>query len=325
MTAPHDVAQAIAAEIRDAGPIPFRRFMELALYDPVSGYYAGGRDPFGKSGDFYTNAQLQPVFGRLLAQQFGRWRTQLDPAGPFTVLELGPGRGETAEEVCRCMPDLDWIPVEFGDELPDRRVSGVVFCNEFFDALPVDVVERAGGAWFERRVGLANGRFVWESVGPCPEPRGLPRLPDGGRIETCDRQVAAVERIGAVLERGWLLAIDYGYTRDEVERGGRFPEGSLMSYARHRADPDVLAEPGRRDITAHVNFSALEDAGRDAGFDVLPLRSQQSFLLEAGKADEFAYALAGRTERRRTALRLQLKSLLFGLGETFRVLVMRRH
>ncbi len=318
------VAEVIAAEIRAGGPMPFHRFMELALYHPTLGYYAGGRDPFGKSGDYYTNAQLQPVFGRLVAQQLDRWRGELGLPDRFEVLELGPGRGETEREVRRCMPDVDWIAVDAGDRWPERRVRGAVFCNEFFDALPVDIVERSGGEWAERRVGLANGRFAWQSTGPCRNRRGLPRIADGRCIESCDRQVEAIERIGNVLERGWVLAIDYGYTRDEIERGGRFPDGSLMGYSAHRADPDVLMEPGLRDITAHVNFSALQDAGRAAGFEVSPLRTQQVFLLETGEPDGFGYALAAGSERREAYLRMQLKSLVFGLGETFRVLVMRK-
>ena len=317
-----DLAEIIVGEIRAGGPLPFHRFMELALYHPTRGYYTGGRDPFGKGGDFYTNAQLQPVFGRLLAQQLDRWRRDIGPRERFTVVELGAGRAETGAEVRRCMPDVEWIAVDRSDRWPGGPVTGVVLCNEFFDALPVDVVERRGGDWVEWGVGESRGHLAWEPTGRRGPRAGLPRVGEGRRIETCERQVAALRRIRGMLGKGWLLAIDYGYTRAEVERGGRFPAGSLMAYASHRADPDVLADPGRRDITAHVNFSALEEAGRSAGFEVLPLRTQQSFLLEIGKPDAFAYALAAGTERRATELRLQLKSLLFGLGEVFRVLVM---
>ncbi len=319
-----DLAGIIADEIRSRGPLPFRRFMELALYHPSLGYYRGGRDPFGRSGDFYTNAQMQPVFGRLIAQRLDSWRREIGLAGRFQVLELGPGRGETGSEVRRCMPDLEWIAVDAGQPWPERPVRGAVFCNEFFDALPVDVVERRDGGWTERRVGFSGGRFVWAAPVPCGERPGIPRIADGRRIETCDSQVRAVERICAALARGWILAIDYGYTRDEVERGGRFPDGSLMAYSRHRADADVLAEPGRRDITAHVNFTALMEAGRAAGLEVAPLRTQQAFLLETGEADGLEYALAAASEAERVRRRMQLKSLLFGLGETFRVLVMRK-
>ena len=318
------LADIIAAEIRSAGPLPFHRFMELALYHPDRGYYRTGRDPFGKTGDYFTNAQLQPVFGRLIAQRLDRWRQQLGTPDRFTLLELGAGRGETGAEVRRCMPDIKWVPLERGDAWPRHPVTGTVFCNEFFDALPVDVVQRRAGKWVEWRVGLSGGRFAWERVPESGARRGIPRVSNGQRIETCERQVRAVERIARILKRGWVVAIDYGYTHDEVERGGRFPDGSLMSYVAHRADPDVLAEPGGRDITSHVNFSALEEAGRSLGLEVLPLKTQQAFLLEAGEADSFAYALAAGTARRETELRMQLKSLLFGLGETFRVLVMRK-
>ena len=302
----------------------FSRFMELALYHPTLGYYSGGRDPFGKSGDFFTNAQLQPVFGRLIAQRLDRWRRDLGGRDPFEVLELGPGRGETAEEARRWMPDVRWTGVEAGQDWPAEPVTGAVFCNEFFDALPVDVVERRNGRWLERRVGLVGGRLAWQDAGPAGDRRGLPRVAEGCRAETCERQVAALRRACGALRRGWILVIDYGYARDELERGGRFPDGSLMGYARHRADPDVLLDPGCRDITAHVNFSALAEAGRDCGLEVASLRTQQAFLLETGEEDSFAYALAAGTERESAALRMQLKSLLFGLGETFRVLVLKK-
>ena len=319
-----ELSEIIASEIRESGPMAFNRFMELALYHPRLGYYSRNRDPFGRDGDFYTNAQLQPVFGRLIAQQLDRWRRAMGSPDSFTVLELGPGRGETGEEIRRCMPDIDWIPVEHDGRWPDRPLVGAVFCNEFFDALPVDLVERCGKGWIEWRVGLSECGFAWQPEDRPETRRGLPQIGEGCRIETCERQVATMERIHSVLAKGWVLAIDYGYTHDEVERAGRFPEGSLMGYSRHRADPDVLVDPGRRDITAHVNFSALEACGRAAGLEILALQTQQAFLLGAGEPDGFAYALAADTETRRTALRMQLKSLLFGLGETFRVLAMRR-
>lgn len=304
--------------------MPFHRFMELALYHPQHGYYRGRHDPFGRDGDFFTNAQLQPVFGRLIAQQLQRWSREPGMPPGFTVLELGPGRGETAAEVQRCLPDIEWTPVEHGRRWPERPITGAVFCNEFFDALPVDLVERRGDAWVEWRVALAGNRFVWQPSGTYRKRCGLPRVEQGRRIETCERALEVMERILAVLARGWILAIDYGYTREEIERSARFAGGSLMSYAGHRADPDVLADPGRRDITAHVNFSALADYGEAAGLEVFPLQSQQAFLLATGEPDSFDYALAPTSAQPEAALRMQLKTLLFGLGETFRVLRMRK-
>ena len=319
-----DLAQIIADEIRTGGPMPFRRFMELALYHPRHGYYVGERDPFGTGGDFYTNAQLQPVFGRLLAQQIGRWRQELGSPESFSVMELGPGRGEIGAQVRKCIPEIDWTGVDYGDTWPQRPVCGVVLCNEFFDALPVDSVERTAQGWLKRGVGLSGGRFCWRTVGSVQADPRWPDIEPGRRIESCDGQVAALRRIADSLERGWILVIDYGYTRGEIERGGRFLDGSIMGYSQHRADPDVLLEPGCRDITAHVNFSALEDAARGAGLEVTPVRPQQAYLLSLGEPDGFAYALAAESERRAAQLRMQLKTLLFGLGETFRVLVLRK-
>lgn len=319
-----DLAQVIADEIRADGPIPFRRFMELALYHPRLGYYAGKRDPFGTSGDFYTNAQLQPVFGRLLAQQIERWRQELGCPEDFSVLEVGPGRGEIGTQVRESIPGIDWIGVEHGDPWPERPLTGVVVCNEFFDALPVDSVERTSDGWLLRGVALRGGRFCWQTLGPARADDAWPGIDPGSRIESCDGQVAALRRISDTLRRGWILVIDYGYSRTEIERAGRFPDGSLMGYCRHRADPDVLLEPGRRDITAHVNFSALEDAAREAGLEVTPVTSQQAYLLSLGEPDSFACALAAESDREAVRFRMQLKTLIFGLGETFRVLVLRR-
>ena len=319
-----DLAQIIADEIRADGPMPFRRFMELALYHPQLGYYAGQRDPFGASGDFYTNAQLQPVFGRLLAQQIERWRQEMGCPEDFSVLEVGPGRGEIGTQVRASIPGIDWIDVDYGDPWPNQPLTGVVLCNEFFDALPVDSVERTSDGWLQRGVALRGGRFCWQALGPARADNAWPGIQPGSRIESCDGQVGALRRISDTLRRGWILVVDYGYTRTEIERAGRFPDGSLMGYSRHRADPDVLLEPGRRDITAHVNFSALEDVAREAGLEVTPVTSQQAYLLGVGEPDSFASALAAESEREAVRLRMQLKTLIFGLGETFRVLVLRR-
>ena len=122
------------------GPLPFDRFMELALYHPSLGYYRRQRDPFGASGDYYTSSQLQPVFGRLIAQKIAEWEEQLGRPEDFTVVELGAGRGETAREIRKRLPRARYIEVEKGAGAMPERFTGVVFSNEFFDALPVRVV-----------------------------------------------------------------------------------------------------------------------------------------------------------------------------------------
>jgi SAM-dependent MidA family methyltransferase len=130
-----------------------------------------------------------------------------------------------------------------------------------------------------------------------------------------------MDRIAESLERGHVFIIDYGYDARELVR---FPQGTLMSYRRHQALDDVLESPGERDITAHVNFTELTEQARSKGFSVVRYSSMARFLLDTGERDQFAAALAGATEVERTRHRLQLKSLLFGMGEVFRVLLLRK-
>jgi SAM-dependent MidA family methyltransferase len=127
--------------------------------------------------------------------------------------------------------------------------------------------------------------------------------------------------IDRALRDGWIVALDYGCTRREL---ARFPQGSLMSYRRHRALDDVLAEPGERDITAHVPFDELRRLAAELGWEQLHYESMGRFLLRAGEADQFAGVLRAESDAEALRLRLQLKSLLFDLGEGFRALVWRK-
>jgi SAM-dependent MidA family methyltransferase len=331
-------------------PMPFRRFMEMALYDAEAGYYRrqagpqsmhnmrqpdGGRDPFGVSGDFFTNSQLQPVFGRLIAQQVTRWREQMGSPGEstaeFTVVELGAGRGETTAVLRERLPGVRVTALDFGaDGLRETIPAGVVFSNEFFDALPVHSVEKRNGSLVEHYVEPEGEKFRFVE-GPVSDrrlgeylDRYAPGLADSQRIEVNLAALDWLERVAATLERGYVLTIDYGYTAGQIAGGRRFPSGSLMSYVEHQASPDVLAGPGGRDITAHVNLTALEKRGKELGLVSEGLRTQASFLMEIGEPDHFAAALEAPTEQESFRLRMQLKTLLFGLGETFQVLIQRK-
>src|SRR5580698_2017446 len=138
------LGEILRDEIRRAGPISFRRFMEAALYDPAHGYYRRARDPFGKHGDFYTAEQIQPVFGILMAARIRALYQEMGAPPDFTVVELGAGRREMAD----AFAGWQYIPVDLDrdDALPDR-FRGVVFANEFFDALPVEAVTFRFGAF----------------------------------------------------------------------------------------------------------------------------------------------------------------------------------
>ena len=184
------------------------------------------------------------------------------------------------------------------------------------------------GVFREQRVEIENGRFAWRAGGPiAPEVesylrRYFPPAREGRWYEANLEALAWVERIGRALESGYVLTIDYGYTRAESIR---FPAGTLMGYRRHTAREDVLEDPGERDITTHVNFTAIEERGAECGLGMERFETLAQLLLAAGEEDQFAAALgSGAGEREALRRRMQLKTLLFGMGETFRVLIQRR-
>ena len=309
--------ELLAQEIRQGGPISFQRFMEVALYHPECGYYRRGRDPFGKRGDYYTAEQLQPVFGSLIAARIRTLYQESGSPGGFTVVELGSGRGEMAAD----FSEWRYVPVEIGGELSEQ-FCGVVFSNEFFDALPVDVAIYTRGEFRQRLVTWRDGRFAWATDGQASPlqvdylRRYFPPPEEGRCYEVSLPALEWMERISRHLQDGWVFTIDYGYTLAEA---ARFAGGTLMSYRRHLAQEDVLSEPGERDLTAHVNFTALADHGTAFGLRMVRLETLAQTLIAAGEA-EFAKVLASPDAAEESRRRLQLKTLLFGMGETFRVL-----
>ncbi len=314
----------LAEEILRSGPVSFSRFMEIALYHPQHGYYRRPRDPFGREGDYYTAEQVQPVFGILIRDYVRRLREELSP-GPFQVVELGAGR----EEMAPHLAEFGYQGVDAGRGTLPPAVRGVIFANEFFDALPVNVYVKRPEGFREVRVALDSpGQgFVWaeSEVAPPEAQQYLRRF--GGEMEDGDWREAGwealrwVDRIASCLSEGFLVAIDYGYTSREAVR---FPRGTLMSYRRHKASEEVLEEPGERDITAHVNFSALAARAEERGLRIVRFETLAQTLLRAGEADRFAAALDAEDEVSRVRRRLQLKTLLYGMGETFRTLVARK-
>ena len=310
-------AELLASEIARCGPMPFARFMETALYHPVHGYYRRPRDPFGKGGDFYTAEQIQPVFGILIAARIRQiFRAMGEPAD-FTVVELGAGRREMAE----AFGEWRYVAVDIDSgELPDD-FCGVVFSNEFFDALPVEVAIFRESKFRRQCVAFHDNRFVWQEHGEL-SPAAVeylrayfPAPEEGAWYEINLSALAWMDRIARSLRSGYVLTIDYGFTRAEA---ARFPRGTLMGYRRHTALEDIFAEPGLRDITAHVNFTALQERGALGGLRTESFSTLAQLLLSAGEADQFAEALGPEGDLRR---RMQLKTLLFGMGETFRVLL----
>lgn len=347
--------ELITDEIRRRGPIPFSRYMELCLYHPELGYYARPQEKFGKSGDFFTSSDVHAVFGRLLARQFEEmWRALGEPAR-VEVVELGPGRGLFARDV------LDWTAskfprlfaamryvlversaglrqrlfetlrehvnrgkVEVTEKLPPAREHAIVFANEFFDALPVDIVAHEGLV----RVGEREGKFLETFAEPSDEhfdhlDRYSVRPQGGERVEVGLEAPKRVAEIAGAIKRGFAIVIDYGYTRQEQAAGRHLD--TLACYRQHQMSDDPYEAPGEQDITAHVNFSALQAAAEAAGMAKLGLVTQSQFLLGIGEETQFGDAFEGcALPQEQAKVALQLKHLVTpaGMGETFHVLVL---
>jgi SAM-dependent MidA family methyltransferase len=215
-------------------------------------------------------------------------------------------------------------------------ICGCVFANEFFDALPIHILVWREGRWRERMVGWKRERLVWVEKGA-----SLPGLaqqaescfdpalehadrPDGWTAEIRPQAAEWMRRISGSLAQGEVLIVDYGYTLQEW-RGGRFPEGSALAYREHQVAEDLLGRPGDQDLTAHVNFTKLAEAGQSCGLRLVSLESQTRFLLRAGEPDEFADVFAdcaSDAERQRRARLLKTLIVPQAMGEAFRVLVL---
>ncbi|WP_196257912.1 class I SAM-dependent methyltransferase [Pelagibacterium limicola] len=296
----------IDMQIRTSGPMSIAAYMGLCLTHPTRGYYRKA-DPLGAGGDFITAPEISQMFGEMIGGWIADLYLQMGSPARITLLELGPGRGTLMADALRVAgrvpgfsdalalalyetnPDLKAIQAErlkpfdptFVSEPEDISDAPViVVANEFFDALPIRQFVQRGGKWFERMVGLAEGRRTF-GLSPTPYDGALlgPAFADAPEGAVAEIGLAARqfgERIGRVIgpRGGALLAIDYGYARSQ-------PGETLQALARHRfADP--LEVPGEADLTAHVDFEALGDALRMAGLSIAPLVPQGDFLTSLG-------------------------------------------
>jgi SAM-dependent MidA family methyltransferase len=319
----HPVEELLRTEIAAQGSISFDRFMEVALYHPQHGYYCRGRKPIGIAGDFYTASQLQPVFGMLVRQYALRIATENHLDLPRTFFDFGAGRGEMAE----AFPDWQYRALEVHTPRPTGPLSGLIFGNELFDAFPVASAIRQGQQVFERRVAWNGERFSWvtaplpsDAIAAYAERAGVP--PDEGfEFEVHSASIRFLEQLLAQAKNALLIFIDYSYNRREWKR---FPQGTLMAYRHHRAHSDVLASPGDQDITSHVPYHLLAELAAQAAGRVLRMERLSSALLFAGEADSFSSVLDGVGDRVAFERRQQLKTLLYGLGESFSVIAIAK-
>ncbi|HRJ72413.1 MAG TPA: SAM-dependent methyltransferase [Terrimicrobiaceae bacterium] len=305
------LADLIAAEIADSGPLTFARYMALALYHPELGYYASGRAKIGPAGDFFTSVSVGPVFGRILAGQFGEIWQRLGQPPEFSIVEQGANDGTLAADVLNALdPRMNaayWI-IEPSPVLQDRQramlqnhasrvrwvsapeelpvIDGLHFSNELLDALPFHLVRSTGSAWEELFVVSEGGRLAFSGGVPTEAVAGeltlLPARPAGYIAELRPSASAWAATLGTKIRSGAILVIDYGYSRDQLLAPHR-TEGTFACYRAHQRDALPLEAPGEKDITAHVDFTALTEAAAAAGFHREGWTDQHHFLVGASQ------------------------------------------
>ena len=314
------LVQHIAAEIDACGGwISFARFMALALYAPGLGYYSGGARKFGAAGDFVTAPEMTPVFARSLAAQVA----QIMAASAAEVIEVGAGSGRLAADLLQELELREALPqryriLELSAELKERQretiaatvphllervtwldrlpesADGCIVANELLDALPVHLVRWQDDALLERGVVNEHGRFAW-SERPAEGALAERAKTLAEEVGLCDDYLSEVGLAAmgwtaswaGVLGRGALLLIDYGFPRREFYHAQR-REGTLMCHYRHNAHSDPFFLPGLQDITAHVDFTAIAEAGTEAGLDFLGYTTQAAFLFNCGLTEVLA-------------------------------------
>ena len=303
------LGERLRARIADTGPISLAEYMAECLLNPDHGYYAT-RDPLGAGGDFTTAPEISQMFGELLGLALARaWLDQGAPA-PFTLAELGPGRGTLMADALRAGSSVpgfaaaaqvtlieasaslraiqaerlpDAAHLDRADALPEAPLF--LLANEFFDALPIRQFRRDPAGWREVMVGLTGDALAPALSDPAPLAALEHRLADtvpGDIVETCPALPGIAAAIGARIARhgGAALIVDYGDWRSQGD--------TFQAVAGH-APADPFAAPGTADLTAHVDFEALARAAAPAAHTRL---ATQGLVLERLGITERARALA---------------------------------
>jgi SAM-dependent MidA family methyltransferase len=352
----------LAAEIVDAGGfLPFHRYMEIVLYEPGLGYYVNGRRKLGADGDFVTAPELSPLFGATLAQ----WLAPVLQPGGAGILEFGAGSGRLAADVITRLDDLDvpfdryrilevspdlrarqqalldtrlgaerMMNVEWLDRLPAEPFRGVIVANEVLDAMPVEVFAwRSGTVWQRGVEWIAGAPAFAERPAPAALEQAVRALeaeagpwPEGYVSEYRPALGPWLRAVAEPLESGLVWIADYGFPRRAYYAAER-REGTLVGYCCQQMVLDPFARPGLMDLTASVDFTAVAEAGKAAGLEVLTYAAQGEFLLGAGLPALFEqWAGSGDDPRRMLELAQQVRMLTLPgeMGERFQIMVLGR-
>lgn len=340
----------LAEEIRKHGNwIPFSRFMELVLYAPQYGYYTGGSHKIGNDGDFITAPTLTPLFARTLARQL----QELLPQTAGNIYEFGAGTGQLAADLLNNLSDgiNRYYIIEISPELAARQkdliqtlapqaaqkiihlsalpetFDGIIIGNEVLDAMPVEIIRKDEGSSFEHvGVCLDNDRFTY-SARPLHDLQlsalaslYFPKISSPYTSELHPQQYAFIRTLASRLEHGCMIFIDYGFDAAQYYHPQR-NQGTLIGHYRHHVIHNPFDFIGLADLTAHVNFTDIAQAGTDAGLDLIGYLPQSHFLLNLGITELLAQM--GQTDSAayiREAAAVQKLIDQHEMGELFKVI-----
>ena len=313
--------EAIVARIAEEGPITFREFMAMALYQPQLGYYHSPQEKMGRGGDYLTSPEVSSIFGALLGRQLREMWEALEWPSAFQTVEVGAGTGALCRDLLRWarraaprfFQALRYTIVELSPALAERQrmalaadqeigqrvrwadalppeMEGCILSNELLDSMPVHRVAVVAGRLQEVYVTWNGRRFV-EKLGPPSAPeieayfRQLGLLSgEGCRAEVNLEALRWVQQAATSLCRGFVLTFDYGYEAPELFAPWR-RDGTLLCFYRHNPSSDPYARLGRQDMTSHVDFTSVRRAGEGAGLTTVGMLPQAEFLTNLGIAD----------------------------------------
>lgn len=344
----------------NGGDISFARFMEMALYEPGLGYYSAGARKFGSAGDFVTAPEISGLFTQCLARQCSQIITELSHS---SILELGPGSGRMACDLLLELDQKNVLPEKYFmlelsadlrqrqqqqvhekiphlehrviwlDRLPHKPFTGIILGNEVLDAMPVHRLIRQNNIFHELCVRNTEDGFGWETVSLTDQLQLLieSRLREvsgnlpGGYITEINLQVDSwLNSLAALLTRGVMLFIDYGYPRHDYYHPQR-TEGTLLCHYRHYVHDDPFLYPGLQDITASVDFTTVAEAADQAGLRTSGFISQVHFLMNNG-LDELLSRnqLTSTVEHAELGRQARMLTMPGEMGERFKVIALTK-
>jgi len=350
--------EIIQEKIIEEGSISFCDFMEMALYYPELGYYTSVNNKIGKEGDFYTSPYLTNVFGHIMATQLEEmWK--LTGKKDFTIVEYGAGPGSLCIDILEQLKNnlsfykkIKYCIIEKSEAMRLKELNaisgspfiekvswynsieeipsfiGCVIANEVVDNFSVHKVMMTGSGLMEVFVGYNNG-FV-ELLKPAPDKLKnyftelKIELPNGFCTEVNLQAIEWIKSISSSLKKGFVLTIDYGYPSSELYQSNR-RLGTIVCYNKHSVNDLPYKNIGQQDITAHVNFSALNLWGTKNGLDHCGFTDQSQFLLSLGLTEH----LRKLEEKERNNLEISknlsmIHNLLMSMGKKIKVLVQQK-